>query len=68
MPGEPTSVEIGEETVIRECVTISRGTAGGGGTTRVGRHCLIMAYAHIGHDSSIGDTVSSPTAPRWPDT
>lgn len=53
--GEPTSAEIGRETVIRECVTISRGTAGGGGTTRVGRNCLIMAYAHIGHDSNIGD-------------
>jgi UDP-N-acetylglucosamine acyltransferase len=53
--GEPTSVEIGRESIIRECVTISRGTAGGGGTTRVGRNCLIMAYAHIGHDSTIGD-------------
>ena len=53
--GEPTSVEIGDRTVIRECVTISRGTAGGGGTTHVGSDCLIMAYAHIGHDSSIGD-------------
>jgi UDP-N-acetylglucosamine acyltransferase len=53
--GEPTSLEVGEETVIRECVTISRGTSGGGGVTRVGSHCLIMAYAHIGHDSSIGD-------------
>jgi UDP-N-acetylglucosamine acyltransferase len=52
---EPTGVEIGDETVIRECVTISRGTAGGGGVTRVGRNCLIMAYAHIGHDSTIGD-------------
>jgi UDP-N-acetylglucosamine acyltransferase len=53
--GEPTSLEIGERTVIRECVTISRGTAGGGGTTRVGSDCLIMAYAHIGHDSTIGN-------------
>ena len=52
---EPTRAEIGEETVIRECVTISRGTVGGGGTTRVGSHCLIMAYAHIGHDSQIGN-------------
>ena len=52
---EPTRAEIGEETVIRECVTISRGTVGGGGTTRVGSHCLIMAYAHIGHDSHIGN-------------
>lgn len=53
--GEPTGAEVGEETVIRECVTISRGTAGGGGITRVGSHCLIMAYAHIGHDSVIGN-------------
>jgi UDP-N-acetylglucosamine acyltransferase len=53
--GEPTSVEIGDRTVIRECATISRGTAGGGGTTHVGSDCLIMAYAHIGHDSNIGD-------------
>ncbi len=52
---EPTRAEIGEETVIRECVTISRGTVGGGGTTSVGNHCLIMAYAHIGHDSHIGN-------------
>jgi UDP-N-acetylglucosamine acyltransferase len=52
---EPTRAEIGEDTVIRESVTISRGTVGGGGTTRVGVHCLIMAYVHIGHDSQIGD-------------
>ena len=51
---EPTRVEIGDTTVIREYVTISRGTAGGGGLTRVGADCLIMAYTHIGHDSSIG--------------
>ncbi len=53
--GEPTRLEVGERTVIRECVTISRGTAGGGGVTRIGSHCLIMAYTHIGHDSTIGD-------------
>lgn len=52
---EPTRAEIGEDTVIRESVTISRGTVGGGGTTRVGSHCLIMAYTHIGHDSQIGN-------------
>ena len=52
--GEPTSLEIGDDNTIRECVTISRGTNGGGGTTRVGSHCLIMAYTHIGHDSTIG--------------
>jgi UDP-N-acetylglucosamine acyltransferase len=54
---EPTRCEIGAGTVIRESVTISRGTAGGGGVTRVGAGCLIMAYAHIGHDSQIGDGV-----------
>jgi UDP-N-acetylglucosamine acyltransferase len=53
--GEPTRAEIGEDTIIRESVTISRGTTGGGGTTRVGNHCLIMAYVHIGHDSQIGN-------------
>jgi len=52
---EPTRLAIGDENVIREYVTISRGTAGGGGTTRVGDGCLIMAYVHIGHDSKIGD-------------
>ncbi len=53
--GEPTRAEIGDDNTIREYVTISRGTAGGGGLTRVGSGCLIMAYTHIGHDSSIGD-------------
>lgn len=52
---EPTRCTLGDDNVIRECVTISRGTAGGGGETRVGSGCLIMAYAHIGHDSTIGD-------------
>ena len=52
--GEPTGLEMGDDNTIREYVTISRGTTGGGGTTRVGSHCLIMAYTHIGHDSSIG--------------
>ncbi len=53
--GEPTRLEIGDGNTIREYVTISRGTAGGGGVTRVGSDCLIMAYTHIGHDSSIGN-------------
>lgn len=52
--GEPTRVEIGDKNTIREYVTISRGTSGGGGVTRIGSDCLIMAYTHIGHDSSIG--------------
>ncbi len=53
--GEPTRLEIGDHNEIRESVTISRGTVKGGGITRVGSHTLIMAYAHIGHDSVIGD-------------
>ena len=52
---EPTRVTVGEKTMIREYVTISRGTAGGGGLTSVGSDCLIMAYTHIGHDSTIGN-------------
>jgi len=52
--GEPTRCEIGENNTIREYVTISRGTAGGGGITTLGSDCLIMAYVHIGHDSHIG--------------
>ena len=53
--GEPTWLEIGDHNEIRECVTINRGTVKGGGVTKVGSHTLIMAYAHIGHDSVIGD-------------
>jgi len=46
---------LGDDNTIREYVTISRGTPGGGGATRVGSGCLIMAYTHIGHDSVIGN-------------
>lgn len=53
--GEPTRVEIGDNNTIREYVTISRGTKGGGGLTKIGNDCLIMAYTHIGHDSQIGN-------------
>ncbi len=52
---EPTKLTIGSGNVIRESVTISRGTVGGGGETTVGDDCLIMAYVHIGHDSHIGN-------------
>jgi UDP-N-acetylglucosamine acyltransferase len=52
--GESTETVVGDDNTIRECVTISRGTAKGGGLTSVGSHCLIMAYAHIGHDSQVG--------------
>ena len=55
--GEPTRLTIGNGNTIRESVTISRGTVGGGGETRIGNGCLIMAYVHIGHDSHIGNGV-----------
>jgi UDP-N-acetylglucosamine acyltransferase len=53
--GEPTRLEIGDRNIIREYVTITRGTAKGTGVTRVGSDVLIMAYTHIGHDCEIGD-------------
>ena len=53
--GEPTETVIGHDNTIRECVTVSRGTVKGGGVTQIGSNCLIMAYAHIGHDSQVGN-------------
>jgi UDP-N-acetylglucosamine acyltransferase len=55
--GEPTRLEIGDHNLIREFVTINRGTVKGGGCTRVGDHNLIMAYTHIAHDCQIGSHV-----------
>ncbi|WMJ74887.1 acyl-ACP--UDP-N-acetylglucosamine O-acyltransferase [Cytophagaceae bacterium ABcell3] len=52
--GEETTVEIGDNTTIRECVTINRGTVDKYKTV-VGSNCLIMAYVHIGHDCVIGN-------------
>jgi len=54
--GEPTSVEIGDRTSIRECVTVHRATTDKM-VTRVGSDCLIMAYVHIAHDVQVGDHV-----------
>jgi len=53
--GEPTSLEIGDDNVIRESVTINRGTVKGGGQTRIGSRNFIMAYCHIGHDCLVGN-------------
>lgn len=53
--GEPTKLVIGDNNVIREGVTIHRGTVQGRNETRIGNNNLIMAYAHIGHDSVIGN-------------
>ena len=55
--GEPTGCVVGARTVIRENVTIHRGTAAGGGITRVGDDCLIMANAHVAHDCRLGRRV-----------
>ena len=54
--GERTTVEIGDRSTIRECVTINMGTKAYGKTV-VGKDCLIMAYVHIAHDCIIGDHV-----------
>ncbi|MEP6904834.1 MAG: acyl-ACP--UDP-N-acetylglucosamine O-acyltransferase [Gemmatimonadales bacterium] len=54
--GEPTTVEIGEGTVVREYSTINRGTSHSFKTT-VGSHCLLMSYVHLAHDCHIGDGV-----------
>lgn len=53
--GEATRLQIGDDNVIREGVTIHRGTVQDKGVTIIGNHNLIMAYAHIGHDSVVGD-------------
>ena len=54
--GEYTTVEIGDNTTIRECVTVNRGTSAHGKTV-IGSNCLIMAYVHVAHDCVVGDSV-----------
>lgn len=54
--GEDTVAIIGDNTTIRECVTVNRGTAAKGKTV-VGSNCLIMAYSHIAHDCVVGNNV-----------
>jgi UDP-N-acetylglucosamine acyltransferase len=55
--GELTWTKIGNRCVIREFVTVNRGTEEGGGVTRIGDDCLLMAYAHIAHDCILGNRV-----------
>ncbi len=52
--GEKTTVEIGDNTTIRECVTINKGTTDRN-KTKVGDNCLLMAYVHVAHDTFIGN-------------
>ncbi len=52
--GEPTRVVIGNDNVLREYVTVNRGTVQGGGSTTVGSHNFLMAYVHVAHDCHLG--------------
>jgi len=52
--GERVALEIGDGNVIREFVTINRGTGGGGGTTRIGDDNWLLAYTHVAHDCHVG--------------
>lgn len=53
---EESFLQIGEGTILREFVTVNRGTAKGS-TTQIGKNCLVMAYTHIAHDCKIGNNV-----------
>ena len=55
--GEANSLEVGENNIIREYVTINPGTEGGGNKTIVGNNCLFMICSHIAHDCKIGNNV-----------
>ena len=55
--GEETWVKIGRGSIVREFVTIHRGTSFGGGVTELGEECFLMAYTHVAHDCKIGRNV-----------
>ncbi|MCB0411695.1 MAG: acyl-ACP--UDP-N-acetylglucosamine O-acyltransferase [Bdellovibrionales bacterium] len=55
--GEPTQLEIGDNNMFREFCTVNTGTVGGGGVTRIGSNCMMMAYVHIAHDCHFGDGI-----------
>ena len=59
--GEPTTLHVGDDTIIREYATLHRGTAASGRTV-VGRGCFLMAYVHVAHDCRIGDDVTIANA------
>ena len=56
--GEPVRLEIGEDCLVREHSTFNRGTPVGGGLTRIGKGCMFMTGAHVGHDAIVGDHVT----------
>jgi UDP-N-acetylglucosamine acyltransferase len=53
--GEPSELHIGNRNIIRECVTLQPGTAGGGMVTKIGDQNLFMANTHVGHDTYVGN-------------
>lgn len=55
--GPDTGIVIGDDNILRECVTVNTGTTKGGGPTRIGNHCLLMIAAHVAHDCILGDYV-----------
>lgn len=55
--GQASRLEIGDDNLIREYVTLNRGTEEGGGVTRIGSHNLFMAYVHVAHDCQLGDHI-----------
>lgn len=55
--GEPVSLTIGDDCMIREGVTLNPGTEGGGSKTIIGNHCTFLANSHIGHDCIVGNNV-----------
>lgn len=55
--GEPTRLEIGDDNVLREFITLHRGTVEGGGVTRIGNHNFLMAYVHVAHDCRLGNHI-----------
>jgi UDP-N-acetylglucosamine acyltransferase len=55
--GEPTLVQVGDDNIMREFVTLHRGTVKGGGKTVLGNQNFIMAYSHIAHDCQVGNHV-----------
>jgi UDP-N-acetylglucosamine acyltransferase len=55
---EQTTLVVGDDNVFRESVTVHRGTAKGGGVTRIGSGCLFMVGAHVAHDANVADGVT----------
>ena len=55
--GDETTLEIGDNNIFREFVTVNRGTVEAGGRTCIGNDCMLMAYVHVAHDCQLGNNV-----------